>query len=299
MKKSDATSLAQEIVKLIQENNLDINKCIAQCYDGASVMSGVYSGVQQKISEIVPHAVYIHCYAHRLNLCLVDCIQNVPLIVNFFDTIQNLYKYLMNSQTRYELFIEAQKNKNVKVIHLERLVDTRWYYWYTSLQKVRSRYTVIIEVLTFLTEQSEYGDQTVRAVGLLKILSTFKFIMILEVMVSVLECIHCLSCELQNSNIILSKAMLLVKSSRNNILKLRCEESWLKFHRKATDIAISNGIKTQTRSKHEKRKQTFNKHLNDYFVQSTLGRAGCKEKDVSSLKVELLYQVIDRYLSYT
>jgi len=296
MKKSDATSLAQEIVKLIQENNLDINKCIAQCYDGASVKSGVYSGVQQKISEIVPHAVYIHCYAHRLNLCLVDCIQNVPLIVDFFDTIQNLYKYLMNSQTRYELFIEAQKNKNVKVIHLERLVDTRWYYWYTSLQKVRSRYTVIIEVLTFLTE---HGDQTVRAVGLLKILSTFKFIMILEVMVSVLECIHCLSCELQNSNIILSKAMLLVKSSRNNILKLRCEESWLKFHHKATDIAICNGIKTQTHSKHEKRKQTFNKHLNDYFVQSTLGKARCKEKDVSSLKVELLYQVIDRYLLHT
>ncbi|KAF0711335.1 zinc finger MYM-type protein 1-like [Aphis craccivora] len=294
MKKSDATSLAQEIVKLIKENNLDINKCIAQCDDGASVMSGVYSGVQQKISEIVPHAVYIHCYAHRLNLCLVDCIQNVPLIVDFFDTIQNFYKYLMNSQTRYELFVEAQKNKNVKVIHLERLVDTRWYYWYTSLKKVRSRYTVIIEVLTFLTE---HGDQTVRAIGLLKILSTFKFIMILEIMVSVLECIHCLSCELQNSNIILSKAMLLVKSSRNNILKLRCEESWLKFHQKATDIAICNGIKTQTHSEHEKRKQTLNKHLNDYFVLTTLGRARCKEKDVSSIKVELLYQVIDRIVA--
>jgi len=201
----------------------------------------------------------------------------------------------MNSQTRYELFIEAQKNKNVNVLHLERLVDTRWYYWYTSLQKVRSRYTVIIEVLTFLTE---HGDQTVRA-GLLKKLSAFKFIMILEVMVCVLECIHCLSCELQNSNIILSKAMLLVKSSRNNVLKLRCEESWLKFHQKATDIAIFNGIKTQTHIKPEKRKKTFNKHLNDYFVQTTLGRARCKEKDVSSLKVELLYQVIDRYLLHT
>ncbi|KAL4088993.1 hypothetical protein QTP88_024071 [Uroleucon formosanum] len=261
---------------------VDINFNIFEKVLGC-IMSGVYLGVQQKISEIVPHAVYIHCYAHRLNLCLVDCIQNVPLIVDFFDTIQNLYKYLMNSQTRYELFIEAQKNKNVKVINLERLFGT-----------LRSRYTVIIEVLTFLTE---HGDQIVKAVGLLKILSTFKFIMILEVMVSVLECIHCLSCELQNSNIILSKAMLLVKFSRNNILKLRCEESWLKFHHKATDIAICNGIKTQTHSKYEKRKQTFNKRLNDYFVQSTLGRARYKEKDVSSLKVELLYQVIDRIVT--
>lgn len=63
MKKSDANSLAQEIVKLIQENNLENNKCVAQCYDGASVMSGVYSGVQKKTGEIVLHTGYIHCYA--------------------------------------------------------------------------------------------------------------------------------------------------------------------------------------------------------------------------------------------
>jgi hypothetical protein len=90
--------------------------------------------------------------------------------------------------------------------------------------------------------------------------------------------------------------MLLVKYSRNNILKLRCEESWLKFHQKAIDIAICNGIKMQTHNKHEKRKQTFNKHLNDYFVQTTLGRDKNKEKDISSMKVELLYHVVDRYL---
>jgi len=90
--------------------------------------------------------------------------------------------------------------------------------------------------------------------------------------------------------------MLLVKSTRNNILKLRCEESWLKFHQKATARAICNDIKIQTHNKHEKRKQTFNKHLNDYFVQTTLGRDKTKEKDVSNMKVELLYQVVDRYL---
>lgn len=71
MEKSDATSLAQKIVKLIEDNNFGINKCIVLCYDDASVMSGVYSGVQQKISEIVPHAVYIHCYANCLNLWLI------------------------------------------------------------------------------------------------------------------------------------------------------------------------------------------------------------------------------------
>lgn len=35
MKKSDAESLSHEIIKIISKNKLDINKCIAQCYDGA------------------------------------------------------------------------------------------------------------------------------------------------------------------------------------------------------------------------------------------------------------------------
>jgi len=55
------------------ENNLDINKCIAQsqCYDEASVMSGVFSGVQKRTADVVPQAIYVHCYAHQLKLCLI------------------------------------------------------------------------------------------------------------------------------------------------------------------------------------------------------------------------------------
>jgi len=138
MKKCDAQHFVQEIFKILADNNLDINRCVGQCYDGASVMSGKYTGVQQRISNIIPHAVYIHCYAHRLNLCLINTIQNVQLVVNFFKTVQDLYKFLMTGSTRYELFIQAQKLKNIKVLNLERLVETRWSYWYTSLDKIKT-----------------------------------------------------------------------------------------------------------------------------------------------------------------
>lgn len=119
-------------------------------------MSGKYTGVQQRISNVIPHAVYIYCYAHRLNLCLINTIQNVQLVVNFFKTVQDLYKFLMNGSTRYELFIQAQKLKNIKVLNLERLVETSWSYWYT-LDKIKNRYTEIREILCILTTK---GDQT-------------------------------------------------------------------------------------------------------------------------------------------
>jgi len=119
-------------------------------------------------------------------------------MVNFFDTIQGLYTYLMNSQTRYELFTKIQKDKKIKVLHLERLVETRWSYWYSSLQKIKQRYSEIKEVLTILTLQ---GDQTARACGLLEEISTFKFIIILNIMKKILKCVNCLSCELQSASI--------------------------------------------------------------------------------------------------
>jgi hypothetical protein len=37
-------------------------KCVAQTYDGATVMSGSKGGVQH------PEAIDVHCYAHKLNL---------------------------------------------------------------------------------------------------------------------------------------------------------------------------------------------------------------------------------------
>ena len=46
-------------------------------------MSGVYSGVQARISEKEPLAVYVHCSAHNLNLALNDSIKNVPEIKQF------------------------------------------------------------------------------------------------------------------------------------------------------------------------------------------------------------------------
>ena len=62
----DAKALAEKIVARLQVLGLDVKQCIAQCYDGASVMSGQVSGVQQRLREIVGNGcVYIHCHAHR------------------------------------------------------------------------------------------------------------------------------------------------------------------------------------------------------------------------------------------
>lgn len=295
MVKCNASTLSQEIQKIVMENNLDINKCIAQCYDGASVMCGVFSGVQKRIADVVPQAIFVHCYAHRLNLCLIHSIQNNSIVVNFFDTVQSLYKYLMNGHTRHEIFIKVQEDKNLKAIHLERLVETRWSYWHTSLQKIKMRITEILDVLKVLTVQD---DQPAKALGLLKEVSTFRFVLVLHIMEKLLEAIHCLSCELQNPKILLPAAMDLVDLTRKELTTLRSDANYSLLYNKAKTHALSLGItveEEQERNTRLRRKLQPSKKLEEYYVMSTTGKCeSMKSLRVKNFKTEVFYCCIDR-----
>ena len=79
-----AESLTTYLISTLSEHRLDPACIVSQGYDGASVMSGMCSGVQQRLKEVSPCAVYIHCYAHKLNLALVDCVKSNQFACDFF-----------------------------------------------------------------------------------------------------------------------------------------------------------------------------------------------------------------------
>lgn len=66
-------------------------KIIAQSYDGASVMSGHLRGVQSRIKEHYPYAIYTHCMAHRLNLVVVDTCKTIKVILKQIKIIKSIY----------------------------------------------------------------------------------------------------------------------------------------------------------------------------------------------------------------
>lgn len=211
---------------------MDINKCVAQCYDGASVMSGCFTGVHTRIQSIVPQAIYIHCYAHRLNLCLVHTLNSVSAISKFFQTVQGIYKFIMNSQNRYELYVEVQKQKKkLEIINLERLVETLWVYWYKSLKKINIRFKEIREVLNV---SSSNGDEKSRVmvIGYLEEISSQSFISILISMESILEIVHCASNELQNSKLLLPSAIHLINVTKQNLLNMCSNGVWEQLEKK-------------------------------------------------------------------
>lgn len=128
-----AEALFNFILEKMKSLGLDAMNRVGQCYNGATVMSGTASGVQARIRNEVPHALYTHCYAHRMNLVPVHCISDIAEVNGFFDTVQLLYDFISNNHTRHELFLAAQKKMNQQALELEQRATTRWLFWYRCI----------------------------------------------------------------------------------------------------------------------------------------------------------------------
>ena len=132
----DAQSLSSYIKDILLQLDLDCSKVVSQGYDGASVMSGRCSGVQARVREFAPFAIYIHCYAHILNLVLVDSCKSVTAASDFFALIE--LHVFMTASKAHVVFTEKQKllHPDKQPLALQKLSDTRWACRYSAINAV-------------------------------------------------------------------------------------------------------------------------------------------------------------------
>ena len=79
-----------------------VHKLIAQTYDGANVMSGE-NGVQGLMRSTYPHAHYIHCFAHQLNLVLKSLAEDIQVVRLFFTNLAGFSSYFSVSPKRSDV----------------------------------------------------------------------------------------------------------------------------------------------------------------------------------------------------
>ena len=89
-----AAGMCETLLTSLRDCGIDLLGCVAQCFDGAAVMSGRCSGVQTRIRELCPKAIYVHCFAHRLNLVIVDVVHNTARADDLFTLLQSLHNFL-------------------------------------------------------------------------------------------------------------------------------------------------------------------------------------------------------------
>ena len=92
-------AIADAIVKSLHDMGFDIENLRGQGYDGASAMSSSIQGVNGRIREIAPLALYSHCKSHVLNLSIASSCKQMN-IRNMISFLNEVYLFLANSPKR-------------------------------------------------------------------------------------------------------------------------------------------------------------------------------------------------------
>ena len=122
-----AVDIASAIIFSIENLGLSLNNLRGQGYDGASTMSGERAGVQARIRERQPKALYTHCAGHSLNLAILNSCSIVP-ITNCIDQIKSFTLWIRHSDKRSGLLkavVEKGTHQSSRITLLNVCV-TRW-----------------------------------------------------------------------------------------------------------------------------------------------------------------------------
>jgi len=88
--------LANLILEKCELLELDMNNLVGKGYDGAGNMSGQFNGVQSRIRQKYPKAMFVHCAAHRLNLALSSTL-SISSVRNSLGVIKDFINLFRNN----------------------------------------------------------------------------------------------------------------------------------------------------------------------------------------------------------
>nr|XP_054606904.1 zinc finger MYM-type protein 1-like [Nothobranchius furzeri] len=262
LEKFDTKSIADGIEAVVQSHNLGDLKCVAQTYDGASVMSGAVGGVQAYFKERHPEAVYAHCYAHELNLVLCHTCKAIPEAAAFFDLLENIYPCFSNSLINHNKSIEIQNQLGLHPSELLQLSNTRWESQVRSVKAVMNNLPAILACLRTM--------KTATAQGILSNLCKPKTIYMLVMFAKLLMITECFHRYLQGENFRTSSSVEDLFKSAMTI----CEENHIQ-------------LPVGPRKKH--------KIMDDFVVESACGATSILTTP-DEFRRQLLYPCLDRMI---
>ena len=262
--------------------------CVGQCYDGAAVMSGSCSGVQARILEEAPTAIYMHCCAHGLNLVLVDSVKQRIVAEDFFALMESLYVFISASKA-HAIFMKKQEElrPGQQPHQLKRLSETRWACRHDAIHAIKVTFTSLIATLE---EVGEGDDRScaVEARGLLYQVKTFPFIICLSTF-NLLSITNALSKTLQDRKLDLAAASELVDATVKTLHQYRSEAKWSGIWQESVLLANNCDVDIQPAPKRSSRPP---KRLEEYVGTTAHGSRDNLSHE-SDYRSSLYYPVLD------
>ena len=235
----DAQTIAERVIdclKTVLPLPGDDKKLIAQCYDGAAVMSGANGGVHIKVRECYENAHYLHCYAHQLNLIVQHAVSSEKQCRVFFSNVNGFATFFHLSPKRTKFLDEAT------TIRIPSSSKTRtWNFAGRIVKTLYENTDDLVKCLDNIIEQwTGKEDNTVsQAIGLKGWLEDPEFLLYLNFFNKILTHVSLLFNALQNRKIdptavasAISHFNLMIDHERNEVGSLVIDDESLAKRRK-------------------------------------------------------------------
>lgn len=159
-----------DLIKSVLEEFDFTDKLIAQCYDGASVMSGHLNGLQAKVKEVAPQAVFVHCLAHRLNLILQQSFNRISKCRRLFATISGLPAFFHHSSKRTAV-LESMTGRKIPTA-----TQTRWFSNAKVIDTIVTNWEALKNTFLHIMDSSSFDHTSIReSEGFLNKFNNFEF----------------------------------------------------------------------------------------------------------------------------
>jgi hypothetical protein len=173
-KKTTGLALCDLVSSNLSENNIDIKQRIGSSTEGASNMIGQYKGFSLWLEKESPNQIHIWCYAHCLNLIILEATSISTASVSLFGLLKSCAIFLRDSHKRMDVWRSVTTDSRV----LNLIGQTRWWTKDVALKKVfgifndpsGSLFIIIVKVLLSVSSSNEDFNSDTRstAAALLK-----------------------------------------------------------------------------------------------------------------------------------
>ncbi|XP_012843386.1 PREDICTED: zinc finger MYM-type protein 1-like [Erythranthe guttata] len=264
-------------------------------------MQGEFNGLKSLILKENKSAFYVHCFAHQLQLALVQITKKNKQLCEFFGSLAMLANIIGGSCKRQELLREKQFEKLCEKISFDNFVtgsglnqeatlkrpgDTRWNSYYFTILSMIKLFSSVVDVLEYLANNGDDVAHCGQATILLRNIECFEFAFVLHLMRSVLGITNDLSQALQKKDQDLANAMKLVTFAKDRLQELR-EDGWGKLLQETSEFCVEHDILVP--------------NMDDNFLlysrDGRISRRGTQITNLNHYQIEVLYTVIDLQLS--
>ncbi|XP_044382616.1 zinc finger protein 862 isoform X1 [Triticum aestivum] len=220
-------------------------------------MRGELNGLQSLFLKVCPYAYYVHCYAHRLQLALVDASKEVVPVAQFFQKLIFIINTVDSSSKRHDELHDAQLVELARMIEngsiqtgqganqtrsLKRPGDTRWGSHFGSIHSLMKLFNAVNFVIQDMASDGSVVG-SIRADTSFSYLSSFEFVFILCMMKEILGITEGLGQALQKRSQDIVNVVRLVFATKECLRQLRSDNGWEEFFCIVVEFCVNHDTK--------------------------------------------------------